>query len=220
DDVELFCGGTLAGLVAQGYRVGVIDLTRGERSSQGTPEVRAREAGAAAKVLGLTLRQNLGLPDMGIGESPMADRAAVIGCLRRLRPELVIAPWEVAAHPDHAAAGALLRSSLFLANAVHADSDPPGPAFRPRAVLLYPMRVMFEGKPDLIVDTSSSIETKRAAIACHASQSPPDVTARDAFFGAQLGTAAGEPFRASEPLGVADPLSHFRANTFGRAQIL
>lgn len=241
DDVELFCGGLLAGMAARGYRTGIVDLTRGEKSSRGTPETRAAETDAASRVLGLALRENLGLPDGWLSpwagfEAPEAERprtsavARVVEVLRRLRPELVLVPWEEERHPDHEAASALVTRALFFATVRRFEAEPPGAPFTPRQVLYYPLRHL--AAPGFVADVSSVYERKVAAVRCYASQVEPrpdapqtlvgsplslsSLEARDRFYGAQIGVMHGEPYVVRETLGLADPLEHFRRNSFAR----
>lgn len=235
DDVELFCGGLLAGAAARGHRTGIVDLTRGEKSTRGTPERRAEEAAAAARVLGVSLRENLDLPDGGLAgdlaEAPRGEPSAVarvVEALRRLRPELVLVPFERERHPDHAAASAIVTRALFFAGVRRWAEDGDHAAFTPRQVLYYPMRHVAE--PTLVVDVSDVYATKTAAIACYQSQVSADASApftlvgsplslssleaRDRFYGAHIGVAHGEPYVTRELLGVADPVDHFRRNAF------
>lgn len=246
DDVELFCGGTVAAMARRGYRVGVIDLTRGERASRGDVATRAAEADAAAQVLGLTLRANLGLPDTGLRADDEAQVRAVVVALRRYRPELVLAPWRHDRHPDHTACHGLIERALLFAGLLRYDLGPDeaatdAPALaphRPRQVLYYPMRELAE--PTLVIDISEDIATKRAAIACHASQvgvqanstavdaaptllaptllasslSMAALDARDRMAGALIGTAYGEPFISPTMIGLRDPIAFGRANAF------
>src|SRR5262249_7326784 len=109
DDVELTCGGTLAKAARQGYRVGVLDLSAGEMGTRGTVATRRAEAERAAGVIGLTLRENLGMPDAGIVNTP-ETRLAVGRVLRRLKPTVVIAPAPppYGRHPDHRATSELV----------------------------------------------------------------------------------------------------------------
>ncbi|NMO20902.1 bacillithiol biosynthesis deacetylase BshB1 [Pyxidicoccus fallax] len=241
DDVELFCGGLLARMAALGYRTGIVDLTRGEKSSRGTPETRAQETEAASRALGLSLRENLDLPDGWLNpwagfEAPEAERARasavsrVVEVLRRLRPELVVVPWEEERHPDHEAASTLVTRALFFAGVRKFEAEPQGPPFTPRQVLYYPLRHLAE--PSFVVDVSSVYERKLAAVHCYASQvqprpdAPPTLVgsplsltslqARDAFYGAQVGVPHGEPYVIRETLGLTDPLDHFRRNSFAR----
>jgi bacillithiol biosynthesis deacetylase BshB1 len=225
DDVELFCGGLLAKLVDLGYRVGVVDLTRGEMSSRGTPETRAAETVAATQVLGLHLRENLGLADTQLDPWSHAQVAPLVEAIRRHRPELVIAPWHVERHPDHEAASQLVTRAVFFAGvrkfaeglAIHT----------PRQVLHYPMRHLTE--PSFLVDITAQAARKDAAIRCYVSQVQPDpsqpptlvgsalslpsIEARDRFYGAQIGVARAEPYVVRAALAIADPIAHFRANT-------
>ena len=232
DDVELFCGGTLIRAAELGHATGVLDLTRGERATHGTPEQRAREAAAAAEAMGLRLRENLGLPDGGLepGASPQVE--AIVRALRRLRPEIVLIPWIEDRHPDHEAAAALLLKAVFLAGLARYPDGARGEArFVPRQVLHYAMRHRMT--PSFVVDTSSAAARKAAAIACHASQVAPPaggtptligsagaiaaIEARDRYYGSLIGTSHGEPLRAVATPGLADPVRHFRDNPFGGA---
>jgi bacillithiol biosynthesis deacetylase BshB1 len=231
DDVELFCGGTVIALVDHGYRVGIVDLTRGELASQGTVEERAVEAEAAATVMGLTLRENLELPDGFIDATPSSRHLPfAVEALRRLRPELVLIPWFEERHPDHEAAAELMTRALFYAGLRRFASAASAP-FTPRQVLHYEMRHRMT--PSFIVDTSKAWERKAEAIACHVSQvtrkDPATATlisspraleaieARDRYRGSEIGVRFGEAFRSPRAIGLVDPLAHFRANPFSEA---
>jgi bacillithiol biosynthesis deacetylase BshB1 len=227
DDVELFCGGLLAKLADGGHRTGIVDLTLGEKSSRGTPQSRAAETEAASRALGLTLRENLGLPDAAIAADGAISR--LVEVLRRLRPELVVVPWHSERHPDHEAASALLTRALFFAGVQKVDAD-AGLAFTPRQVLYYPMRHLAE--PTVVIDVTASHERKMTAVRCYQSQveARPDapatlvgsalslssLVARDQFYGAQIGVGYGEPYVCRETPGLSDPLDHYRRNTFAR----
>ena len=106
DDVELLCGGTLIKAASQGHATGVLDLSRGEMGTRGSPELRAQEAQRAASVMGVSARVNAELPDGGI-ESTAETRAHVAALVRRFRPRVVIAPAAQGKHPDHIAAAQL-----------------------------------------------------------------------------------------------------------------
>jgi N-acetylglucosamine malate deacetylase 1 len=138
DDVELFCGGTVIRLGELGYSTGIVDLTRGEKASHGTVDERAREADAASAELGLAWRDNLELPDTELGATT-AQITAIVGALRRRRPELVLAPWVEDRHPDHAAASELVTRAVFFAG-VQKFAPETGERFVPRQVLYYAMR--------------------------------------------------------------------------------
>lgn len=239
DDVELFCGGLMCKLAADGHRAVVVDLTLGERASRGTPETRAQETAAASKVMGLVARENLGLPDAWVNpwggfDAPEAERvltspvARVVEVLRRHRPELVLVPWERERHPDHEAGSALITRALMLAG-VKNFGDATQLPFTPRQVLYYPMRQL--ERASIIVDVSREHPQKMAAVQCYTSQVSPapdahptlvgstlslaSLEARDRFHGAQIGVAHGEPYILRNAVGVADPLDHFRRNSFG-----
>lgn len=249
DDVELFCGGLLAAMAARGYRVGVVDLTRGERATAGSPEEREDEARRAAEALGLVHRENLGLPDtlvrpwggaLGVADpSRPADAvggqlARVVEAIRRLRPELLVIPHTEDRHPDHGGAGALLLEAATLAAIGRFPTEPAHPPHAPRQVLAYPMRTDVE--PSLVVDTSAVVDRKHAAIRCYASQvdrpagaardtlvssalTLPFIEARDRLAGARIGTAAGEPYVLHGTVGLLDPVDHFRRNATERPQL-
>jgi N-acetylglucosamine malate deacetylase 1 len=228
DDVEIFCGGTVIRLVELGYRIGVVDLTRGEIASLGTPEQRAAEANAASRMLGLHFRENLGLPDGFIGPAPLEKMVEVI---RRRRPEIMLVPWIEERHPDHAAAGVLLTKAAFFARVRKFATDPPSESFRPRQLLDYQMR--YRMAPSFIMDTAAAAERKRQAIACYASQVTHDpngvvtllsspraieaIEACDRLYGSMIGVSHGEPLRAPNALGLVDPVAHFRPNGFSEA---
>ena len=114
DDAELGAGGTLALLARRGARVGILDLTRGELGTRGTADERSVEAGESARILGLAVRENAGLPDGQLANTP-EQRAILITLLRRLRPRVLIVPQAPDRHPDHAAAHALCTDANFLA---------------------------------------------------------------------------------------------------------
>ena len=228
DDVELFCGGILATLADLGYRTGIADLTRGELASHGTPEIRALEAGEAAKVLGLATRENLGLPDGFLDASPDSPHLPVaVEALRRHRPELVLMPWIEERHPDHVAAGELVTRALFFAGLRKFTSGSTGTPFAPRQAFYYEMRHRMP--VGFVVDTSKAWERKARAIACHASQldrggdaptligSPlavEAIEARDRYRGSMIGVRYGEALYTPQAAGLVDPVAHGRANPF------
>ncbi len=220
DDAELGAGGTLAAAAAAGHRVVIADLTAGERATAGTPGVRAREALAAARVLGAE-RVGLGLPDLGLARWDRAQLAAVVVVLRRLRPDLVLAPTGRDRHPDHVEAHHLVRRAVVLAGLAGFAAEEGAP-HSPGLVLYYPSSREPLAHPAVVVDVSATIERKMEALAAHASQfvrAPggpatainaagflEQVRARAAAAGLELGIAHGEPFLLDRPLRVADPL--------------
>ena len=219
DDVELAAAGTLARAAEAGHAVLIADLTRGERATAGTAEERAREALAAARVLG-AVRVSLDLPDLGLDRRAAPQLAAVVGLLRRERPDLVLAPTGRDAHPDHVEGHHLVKRSVFMAG-LAAYEPGAGPPHRPRLILFYPSSREPYGRPPLVVDVSATIDQKMAALACYASQftraaggpaTPLNaagflerVRARAAASGIELGLAYAEPFFPDRPLAATDP---------------
>jgi len=221
DDAELSVGGTLARMAELGYRTGVLDLTRGEAGTRGTPAARAEEAARAAAVLGLAARENLGLADAHV-RADEESRALLVQVLRRLRPRVVLAPHWEDPHPDHAHASRLVREAAHLAGLAKYDAGAGQARFRPNCVayFLFPRTVA----PSFIIDTSGTAARKWEAIRCHASQffnprsAEPEsrvsteqflreVEARDRYFGALIGASHGEAFLVREALNVADPVA-------------
>lgn len=169
DDVELFCGATLAALARRGWRTGILHLTRGECGTRGTAETRAQESEAAAKILGVAVARTLDLGDGRLASSH-ESRLAVVAALRELRPR-VVATHDAGdrRHPDHRAAHELVRDAVFLANV----GGYPAAGERHKAEEL----VFFlghEGKepprPDWIVDATETTEAKLAALRCYGTQ--------------------------------------------------
>jgi bacillithiol biosynthesis deacetylase BshB1 len=203
DDVELFCGGTVLRAVDEGLRVGVVDLTRGERATRGTPEGRAREAEAAADILGLAFRWNLELPDLGLRDDDDESMLRLVDAIRACQPRAVLAPPTRARHPDHAAGGRLTERAVVAAGVGGLRSGHP----RHRVPWLGHYVMRHRLSPSFIVDTSGTAERKRQAIEAHASQvatdgpptlvgsvgSLPAIEARDRYYGGCIGTETGEP---------------------------
>jgi bacillithiol biosynthesis deacetylase BshB1 len=221
DDAELVMGGTLALEARRGRRVAVVDLTRGECGSRGTPETRAGEAAEAARVLGVGHRESLGLPDARLSPTP-EQKDAVVAALRRLRPQVVLLPHWEQRHPDHAAASRIVYEASFLAGLRNYRPD-LGAAFRPRKLVYAPSTTeAVSVAPTFVVDITSVWDTKTRAVAAFASQFTPGpgetvALALDRFrqsmelaarrYGQRIGVTYGEGFVTREPLAVADLLS-------------
>nr|BCX01918.1 MAG: bacillithiol biosynthesis deacetylase BshB1 [Bacteroidota bacterium] len=230
DDVELSCGGTLIKLARAGYRTGIVDLTRGELGTRGTPEIRAREAEEASRILGLRVRENLGLPD---GDIPLSREArlAVIRLLRRYRPHLILINAPTDRHPDHEHAARLVVEAAFYAGlrrieTTEEDGSPQQP-WRPYHILHYLQHD--DLRPHFVVDISDVIEERLQAVRAYASQvfnpsyggeDPPTLLSTDRFweglvgrlrhFGLLIGAAYGEGFRYQRwPLRVDDLMQVF-----------
>jgi bacillithiol biosynthesis deacetylase BshB1 len=171
DDAELCCGGTIAKHVSMGHQVGIVDFTLGELGTRGTPEIRAAEAEAAAKILGLAVRENLGLKD-GFFQNDVSHQMTVIRAIRRYRPEIVLANAINDRHVDHPRAAQLGYDACFLAGlakveTIGADGKPQIP-WRPRAVYHYIQSNLT--MPDFVVDISLFMDKKMEAIRAFKSQ--------------------------------------------------
>ena len=217
DDVELTCGGTLLASAALGRRTGIVDLTAGETGSRGTVQLRAAEAQEAARILGVSVRENLHLPDAHLVNSPEA-REVVIRAIRRHRPTIVITHARQGRHPDHIAAAQLVRDACFLSGLRNLVTDVP--AFRPRKVV-HAMSFREDAiVPSFVVDISEVFEQKLAAIRAYHSQFDgltqagevypngeplPDIIRHQAaHYGTLIRARYGEPFHTTETLRVSD----------------
>jgi len=212
DDIEIGLGGTVARHAAAGHRVGLCDLTRGELSSNGTPERRQAEAGEAARVLGAAWRENLGWPDGGIAATPPMIRSAV-DVVRRHRPRTIAIPYWDDRHPDHVAASHVLRTAAFTSGLRRyaTGADP----WRPDWVCYY--FINDGAAASFVVDVSEQYQIKLDALACYRSQFAPAgdsaistrltattfrqlIESRDAQFGALAGVAFAEGIVVREPV--------------------
>jgi bacillithiol biosynthesis deacetylase BshB1 len=217
DDAELNCGGTLLVAKAQGYRTGVLDLTRGEMGTRGSAALRGAEAERAASVLGLAVRENLELPDAGITNTP-ETRLTLARAIKKLRPKVVIAPAPRGRHPDHTVAAQLVRDACFIAGL--AKADPATPPFRPTKVIHSITYREDSDKPTFVVDISAVFEQKLDAIKCYGSQFDTAVSAGEVFsngeplydiirhhaahYGSLIRARYGEPFWTSETVLIND----------------
>lgn len=222
DDVELSIGGTMCLLHAQGYTTGIVDLTRGERGTRGTPEDRAAEAEAAGRILGLSARENLGMPDGDVAPTPERVLAAA-AAIRRHRPRIVLLNAPEDRHPDHGNAARLVGEALFTAGlaAVEtpgADGQPLAP-WRPHHALHYMQSIEFT--PTFVVDVTPVWTQRMEALRAFKSQfdagddgpqtfiSTPAfvqwVEARARSYGYRIGATYGEPLLYRHgPVGVTD----------------
>lgn len=239
DDCDISVGGTLALAAGQGFAAGILDLTAGELGTNGTPEIRAREAEAAARVMGLAGRWCAGLPDGGLNASEIAQERVLVGWIRRLRPAIVLSHFPQDRHPDHIQASRLVERAWYHAGLVRyeaadaaggggtaRDAGATGGApvrtlepFRPKARYWFASRIGFH--PTMVVDVTSTWETKRRAILAHKSQVVRDgvhsratalndpefltrIEARMRHYGGMIGVKHGEPFTSDMPLGVSE----------------
>lgn len=217
DDAELTCGGTLARAAEDGYRTGILDLTRGEMATHGTPEIRAAEAARASAALGVSARANAGLADAHL-ENSHETRKILVEHLRIFRPRTVILPYPRGRHPDHRIASELARDACFLAGLGAYDG---GPAARPHKIL-YAMAFREDAeKPTFVVPlTEEQFQKKISAVECYASQFEGAVQAGEIFptgqslmdrietesrhYGSLIRAAYGEPFYTEETVSLGD----------------
>ena len=217
DDAELTCGGTLIKLAGQGHRAGILDLTAGEMGSRGSADLRGQEADRAAAIMGLAVRENLGLPDAGIMNTP-ETRRLVARVIRRLRPTIVIAPAQQGRHPDHRIASELVRDACFISGL--AKIEPDLPKHRPRKVIHCLSYREDHLRPTFVVDISAEFERKLEAIRCYGSQFDSVTQAGEVYpngdplydivrhqaahYGSLIRTRYGEPFFTTETMRVDD----------------
>lgn len=226
DDVELGCAGTLLTQIALGKKVGIIDLTRGELGTRGTPEGRLREAADAANILNVSVRENVGLAD-GFFLNDEAHQKAIIPFIRKYQPDIVITNAFDDRHPDHGRGGKLVSDACFYSGLRMVETlDSAGQkqaAWRPRQVFhIIQDRYI---KPDFVVDITDFHEQKIQAIRAFKSQffnpdydassgepqsyiSSPEflnfVIARAQEMGHAIGVKYGEGFTTSRMLGIKD----------------
>lgn len=192
-------GGTVASLAARGHEVVILDLTNGEPTPHGSPEIRASESARAAAILGVE-RRTLDMPNRFL-EDTIANRKVIAKEIRQFRPEYVFAPWHEDAHPDHIAASRLSEASRFYAKLT--KSDIPGEPFFPRRTIFYfPVHLRLRIDPSYILDISGFLDVKEKAIRQYRSQFEAggkeyliDAMIGEAkYWGFQGGVAAAEPF--------------------------
>ena len=216
DDIELTCAGTLIKAVHQGYSVGILDLTLGEMGTRGTPEIRAREAEAAGKVIGAKFRENMNLGDAKLTAS-IENRMAVAEKIRQARPRTVILHYWEARHPDHAASTQLAYDACYAAGLKQLPIQ--GQPFRPKKILYASMDS--EVRPTFVVDISKVFAKKLEAIHCFGSQFSGNVeeiaeifpawarlidrvTTQCRYYGHLTGVEYAEPFVVKEILSIDD----------------
>ncbi len=223
DDAELGCGGTLVAHALRGYRVGVVDYTQGELGTRGDVPTRLAEAQAAAEIMGLAVRENLQFRD-GFFENDEGHQLAVVHCLRRFQPEIVLTNATYDRHPDHGKGAALTTQAVFLSGLKKIETQWDGvlqAPWRPKKVYhIIQSRLLM---PDFAVDVSHVWEKKMAAIRAYRSQfhtsdasaegeqtfiSTPDfmefIEGRGREFGKNIGVQYAEGFTIGQPLGVSN----------------
>lgn len=221
DDIELTCGGTIVKLVKQGKRVGICDLTQGELGTRGSRETRSKEAADAAKILGISIRENLGMPDGNI-ENTSNTRLKVIETIRKHRPEALLFPHWLERHPDHEHAHQLCREAWFYSGLEKIETNLNGSKQEPfRPLKYFHFMQTYEFTPSFVIDISDEYEQRMEAVRSFKSQfhdpeskeretllSEPGfldmLRARFEYFGDRIGTKYGEPFYSVDMIGISN----------------
>jgi bacillithiol biosynthesis deacetylase BshB1 len=217
DDVEQTCGGTLLRMASRGLRTAILDLTQGEAGTRGTAEDRGREADEAARLLGVSWRKALDLPD-GAVENTFENRVRIARVLRQLRPRVVILPYWQARHPDHSTTGTLGYEACFLSGLAKVETG-AGP-HRPFKIVYASLYA--DVRPSFIVDITPFIEQRHSALMAYQSQYANQAAGSGLFvaeeeirertfaearhYGLLAGVRYGEPFVQKE-VGLVDDLT-------------
>lgn len=212
DDAELGMGGAILKFLSEGMNVGILDLTNGEPTPHGSPQIRAEETALATEVLGVAWRENLGLPNRSL-QATLDARHQLAAVFRSVQPKWLFAPYWLDAHPDHVAATELVEAARFWSKLT--KSDIPGEPYHPERIYNYfCVHLRLAPQPDFVLDISDFWETKLEAIKCFNSQfiqgrenmSPSFLDQlRDeaAYWGKTIGVQYGEPFASKEPIGLS-----------------
>lgn len=218
DDAELTSGGTIRKIVTSGKTAGIIDLTAGELSTRGTTEGRALEAEEAGKILGISIRENLAIPDGGI-ENTHTNRLKIITAIRQYRPDIIFFPHHYDRHPDHYHTHLLVKDAAFYSG-LNKIITPGLEPHRAKRNFYYMQSYTFE--PNVIIDITESFADKMKAISCYGTQfyteknkssKEPEtfisnkqfieyIEARSKFYGFQVGANYGEAFYTEEKLKI------------------
>jgi bacillithiol biosynthesis deacetylase BshB1 len=221
DDVELSCAGTLLKHLKKGKKVGILDLSHGELGSRGSGDLRLIEAANAAKVLGISIRENIGLAD-GLFKNDYESQIKIIEILRKYQPDIVLANAPKDRHPDHGRASKLIADACFYSGLIKIETQLDGVVqekWRPNALYFYIQDRLL--KPDFVVDVTPFVEKKIEAIHAYSSQfHNPDsnevetpisgekffdfIKARMMTFGRDIGVDYAEGFVTERIIGVED----------------
>lgn len=219
DDAELGCAGTILAHVAKGHKVGIVDLTKGEMGTRGTPELRVQEATKAAEILGLSARENLGFKDVYFQDDE-SHQLELIKIIRKYQPDIVLANAVSDRHPDHGKGSRLATNACFMSGLRKIETQLKGESqkpWRPQYVYHYIQNNYIE--PDFVMDITPYWETKVQSILAFQSQfhdpssqepesfiSTPDflpfIEARAREFGHKILTTYGEGFTVEKMIGV------------------
>ncbi len=214
DDIEIGMGGTVASLTSRGYNVILLDLTNGEPTPMGSPEIRKKEAEKAAKILNAQ-RITLDFPNRFL-EDNIDYRKKIASIIREYRPEYVFAPYFDDAHPDHIAASYLSEFARFYSKLTKTDIKGE-PYFPKRIIFYFPIHLRLRITPSFIIDISDFIEIKKQAIYCYESQFIlpkkekiiENILIENRYWGYQAYVEAGEPFYQKEiPVYINWPLNY------------
>jgi len=218
DDIELTCSGTVLKLVSDGYSVGVADLTQGELGTRGTRETRREEAAKAASILGVSVRENLEIPDGNISVD-RSNLLKVITVLRAYRPDVVLFPYAKDRHPDHEHAYTLIREALFYSGLAKIETVSDGVVQEPhRPARSYHFMQWEEFQPSFVIDVTREWVRRMEAVLAYKTQfydpdsrepetilSSPEfvdfVETRGKYYGDLIGVQYGEPFLSEQVLG-------------------
>lgn len=219
DDVELSCSGSLMTEQANGKKVGIIDLTKGELGTRGTAQIREQEASAAAEIMGIAIRENLGMRD-GFFANDEAHQRIIIQMIRKYKPEIVLCNAPEDRHPDHGRSAALVSDSCFLSGLrkiITQNNGEEQEAWRPKYVFHYIQDRYLN--PDFLVDVSAVFERKIQSIRAYGTQfHNPDlnepqtyisapgylesVISRHKMFGKMIGVNYAEGFISPKMIGI------------------
>lgn len=221
DDIELSCSGTLAAHIAKGHRVGILDLTRGEMGTRGTPELRLSESAAASDILGLSMRENLGFEDVFF----LDDREhalAIVKIIRKYQPDIILANAVRDRHPDHGKGASVVVNACFISGLRKVETryeEEEQRPWRPQYVYHYIQNDYIE--PDFVFDITEFWDKKLESIKAYGSQfhdpnsnepesfiSDPNylkfIESRAREMGHKIRVKYGEGFTAGRMLGVSD----------------
>lgn len=166
DDTEITCGGTLIKMVDKKYKVGMVDLTQGEMGTRGSAKLRAEEAAAAAKVMGITVRENLEIPDSRV-ENTYENKLKVVNLIRKYRPKVVILPYWKGRHPDHYTTPKLAYEACYLSGLKKLETGlEPHRPFK----IIYASMYFQDIRPSFLVDITDQFDRKIEAVKAYKSQ--------------------------------------------------
>jgi N-acetylglucosamine malate deacetylase 1 len=220
DDVELGCSGTILAALAEGKKVGIVDLTRGELGTRGTAETRKQEAAAAAEILGVQVRENLGMAD-GFFQNDEANQRLVIEMIRKYQPEIILANAPEDRHPDHGRSAKLVSDAAFLSGLRKIETSHNGTAqtaWRPTYVFHYIQDRFIQ--PSFVVDITAHMDKKIQSILAYTTQfnstggdepqtyiSTPQfletVKARAMMLGKRIGVGYAEGYITEKIIGIS-----------------